>query len=221
MKHRRANETLCAVKALIDKGETAGGWRLDHVIDTSFRDYHTKGFDYICLKRTPEHTVKLYILDGDASKLPEVVNPHDHRYYFRTTVLAGTMRDFRFVKDQRGEVFYAFDYRTPLNGGDGFTFRGEERLLKSDARTLRRNEVLHTAATDLHTIQMKGDQTVLLLEQFEDVVPDAAPTSCWSRAGEPIPDASGMYSRFKPDELIKRLSEVYPLLVGVPRQYAL
>ena len=68
----------------------------------SFKDFHTKGFDYLCLKRTP-HTIKLYILDGDASKLPGVVNPHDHRYAFRTTVLCGEMVDYRFIPNAGGE----------------------------------------------------------------------------------------------------------------------
>lgn len=182
------------------------------VIDTSYRNYHTTGFDYICLKRSPEYTAKLYILDGDASKLPEVVNPHDHRYYFRSTCLAGRMADYRFQKDHRGEVFNAFDYFTPLNGGPGFVWRGEERLLKSDARFLHRGDSLNTAATDLHTIQMAGNQTVILLEQYEDVVPLDLPTSCWSRAGEPKPDATGMYDRFTVDQLKARLKQVKPLL---------
>lgn len=59
------------------------------LIQNSYRDFHAKGLDYVCLKRTPDHTVKVYFLDGDVSKVPEVVNPHDHRYAFETTVLSG------------------------------------------------------------------------------------------------------------------------------------
>ena len=49
---------------------------IDNVIENSFKNFHAKGLDYICLSRTPQLTLKLYILDGDASESPEVVNPH-------------------------------------------------------------------------------------------------------------------------------------------------
>ena len=57
---------------------------MEEVLANSFRDFHAKGLDYVCLKRRPSETVKLYFFDGDVSKLPEVVNPHDHRYDFST-----------------------------------------------------------------------------------------------------------------------------------------
>lgn len=64
---------------------------MDYVIANSFKDYHVKGFDYICLQRSPRETVKLYFFDGDVSKMPEVVNPHDHRYDFDTVCLSGAV----------------------------------------------------------------------------------------------------------------------------------
>lgn len=30
--------------------------RIQMIIDNSFKNFHAKGLDYICLKRTPEHT---------------------------------------------------------------------------------------------------------------------------------------------------------------------
>ncbi len=184
------------------------------VIANSYHNFHTRGFDYICLHRSENYTAKLYYLEGDASKLREVVNPHDHRYGFRTHVLAGSMVDYRYTPSDLGQVFQAFDYMTPLNGGNGFTFRGEERLQITDGVHLDAGSVLETSHRHLHTIKMQSDQTVLLLEQFEDALPLDVPTSCWVRQGSPSPDTSGLYERFTEDQIMQRLAVVSSLLAA-------
>jgi hypothetical protein len=167
-----------------------------HLAAASFRNFHAKGFDYLCLRRTPELTVKLYVLQGDASKISEVVNPHDHRYAFRTTVVYGAMLDHRFIRNGAyGKLYNAFDYSTPLNGGGGFVFRGKERLLKCESKLLTSGKKLMTAPDDLHTIQMISDKTILLLEQYADVVPVGVPTSTWVKKKEPKFDTSGLYEK--------------------------
>jgi hypothetical protein len=184
-----------------------------HLIDNSYRNFHAKGLDYLCLKRTPGHTVKLYVFNGDATKLPEVVNPHDHRYAFKTTVLRGAIGDRRFQRAEvAGNVYQAFDYMTPLNGGNGFTFRGNERLRLVEDVHLDRGHVLNTGPEHTHTIYTKDDQTVLLLEQFADVIAPELPTSCWVRIGEPKPDTSGLYEKFTEAEYMDRLANLFPLL---------
>lgn len=175
------------------------------LVAASFKDFHAKGLDYICLKRTPNHTVKIYILDGDASKLPEVVNPHDHRYPFRTTVLRGQMVDQRFERGGPGPVYEAFDYLTPLNGGSGFSWRGEERLAHVGRTRLHRFDQLMTAPEMLHTISMEADQTIIMLDQYGDVLPVDVPTSTWVMKGHPKPDTSGLYSKFTESEFMDRL----------------
>lgn len=35
---------------------------MEQVIENSFFDYHVKGFNYICLKRSEAHTIKLYFM---------------------------------------------------------------------------------------------------------------------------------------------------------------
>ncbi|MEM7602856.1 MAG: hypothetical protein AAF357_15775 [Verrucomicrobiota bacterium] len=177
-------------------------------VENSFKNFHAKGLDYICLSRTPALTKKLYILDGDASKVPEVVNPHDHRYIFKTTVLKGKMIDHRWKSTPlRGVPYNAFDYRTPLNGGDGFTFRGVEHLTHVQERLMSRHQFLVTDIDNIHTIQMWADQTVLLLEQYEDTVPIDQPTSTCSKGTPSISD-SGLYEKFTEGEIIDRLRQV-------------
>lgn len=179
-------------------------------VEHSFKDFHARGLDYICLRRSDAFTRKLYILDGDASKIPEVVNPHDHRYRFQTTVIKGAMIDHGWTRhgaqDQPSRLYQAFDYMTPLNGGDGFTYRGDEMIYpRESVELIPGSSPLQTRSNQIHTIQMAADQTVLMLDQFEDDLPTSAPTSCWVREGSPAPDTSGLYDRFTEAGLIARL----------------
>jgi len=187
---------------------------MEMMIENSFKNFHVKGFDYLCIHRSEQLTIKVYMMDGDASKMTEVVNPHDHRYLFTTTVLAGEMIDHRYELSDDGDLYNAFDYLTPLNGGNGFTFRGEERLKKTDSLILDENQDLMTLHFDLHTIGFKSDQTVIMLNQFRDTVPIDVPTSCWSPVGSPEPNNnnSGLYEKFTADEIIAKLVTIEGLM---------
>lgn len=179
---------------------------VQEVLANSYKNFHAKGLDYVCLARTPLVTVKVYLLDGDATKVPEVVNPHDHRYRFRTEVLRGEMADFRYHRSRdRGPTYQLFDYRTPLNGGDGFTYVGDERLEQSTITRLYERETLESRPQHIHTISMRSDQCALLLHQYADEVPVDQPTRCWVRKGNPSPDTSGLYEKFTEDEIVARL----------------
>lgn len=180
---------------------------IDHTVEHSIRDYHVKGFDYICVRRSPSETIKLYFFDGDVTRLPEVVNPHDHRYDFDTWAIAGASENVWFDQNDRGTVFNRFEYRTPLNGGNGFQFAGETRLLET-AR-LRRDAGQHyfMRADELHTIRIVENETVLMLRQREDVVPLGAATSTFTRGD--APSLSGLYSRFTADQVIGRLRHLH------------
>jgi hypothetical protein len=177
---------------------------VEEIVANSFKDFHTKGFDYICLKRSPTETVKLYFFDGDVAKLPEVVAPHDHRYDFATWVAAGASENVWFKRDDKeGEVFNWFEYRTPLNGGDGFTFVGEEQLKEVARRQFKKGDNYSMHAADLHTIRIVENETVLMLIQHEDLVPLDRPTSTFSMGNAPSID--GLYSKFSADQVIDRL----------------
>lgn len=186
---------------------------LDIALEHSYKDFHAKGLDYICLKRTPERTVKVYFFDGDLTKLPEVVNPHDHRYAFETTVLAGGLTDYRYTEttEDQGWAYEAHDYMTPLNGGNGFTWSNTVYLKPSVIHISGPGEVLRTEPYHIHTIAPFKDQTVLLLIQEEDQVPLDAPTKTFVRDTF-APSLDGLYSRFKPDELLSRFRIIDQLL---------
>jgi len=186
------------------------------MIEHSFKNFHTKGFDYLCVKRTPEHTRKVYFFDGNVSKLPEVVNPHDHRYHFKTTVLTGVMSNSTYIEDhlphhEGNQVYQEFEYRTPLNGGDGFTWKREARLFEYKRFFYRKFDSYFMRPEEFHTIRMEQDQTVLVLDQYADVVPLDQPTRTFIPERK-APSLDGLYEKFSADEVIARYQTYRDLL---------
>lgn len=176
---------------------------MDEVIANSFRNYHVKGFDYICLRRSPMETIKLYFFDGDVSKMPEAVNPHDHRYDFNTWCVTGQVQNIWYEEAAAGDVYNRFAYDTPLLGGTGFSWVGETRLLVKKRSFTKPGQRYVMAYNEIHTIRMLKDQTVIMLVQYEDKVSDR-PTLTFCRDREP-PSLTGLYDRFTPDQVLDRM----------------
>lgn len=184
----------------------------------SYKNFHAKGFDYLCLKRTPELTEKVYFFRGQSDTLHDVVNPHDHRYDFRTQCLAGEVANHTWAVNYYGAGgtagrFHRFDYDTPLNGGAGFTASGGEvGLNKGVSKRYSRGASYFLSHDTIHTISVQRD-TVIKLWQFEDVVPVGQSTRTFTKSPDSLTLDSGLYERFTPDELLTRfrwLNELSP-----------
>jgi hypothetical protein len=185
---------------------------VEMMVENSFKNFHVKGFDYLCLKRTPAHTRKIYFFDGNVSHLPDVVSPHDHRYDFTTTVLCGHMSNSHYkINNQFGEVFNEFEYRTPLNGGNGFTFKKEVRLRETRRDFYIPGWQYTMRAEEFHTIRMHKEGTIIMLDQYDDVVPIDTPTRTFI-SNRKAPDLNGLYEKFTPDEVIDRYNKIQHLL---------
>jgi hypothetical protein len=78
--------------------------RLAEITANSFKNFHVLGMDYLCLSRSDDRTVKVYMAEWARSMAEEIVNPHDHRYDFRTICLAGQISNhaFRPASARRG-----------------------------------------------------------------------------------------------------------------------
>lgn len=188
--------------------------QLQHMMDNSFTNFHVKGFDYLCLKRSPHVTDKIYFFEGDVAHLPEVVNPHDHRYNFKTTVLTGAMSDSTYKVVSGGPtaapVFYEHEWRTPLNGGDGAEYLREVHLREQKRVHLESGAVLGTHHQSIHTIRMHSDTCVIRLEQYEDVVPFDAPTRLYRQDKQTL-NIDGLYEKPTADHCIKRYQQYLEL----------
>ena len=186
---------------------------VEEVIQHSFMNYHVKGFHYLNVRRSANLTMKLYFFEGDVATLPEVVAPHDHRYDFRTTVVRGVVENRLYEVPERQRMarkrclFQKFAYRTPLNGGSGFTWVGEEYLTPfCDARYAAGQSYI-MGAEQLHTIQIIEPGTVLRLDQYADRVPVGLPTTTYTLNREP-PSLSGLYRKPTPDEVLRLLGSL-------------
>lgn len=185
---------------------------MQEVVANSFLDFHVKGMSYLCMRRTSELTAKFYFFDGDVSKLPEVVAPHDHRYNFRTHCITGAVENRLYMPLEPGDAgaqcYQKFAWRTPLNGGNGFSWLDEEWLAVTDAKTFTAKESYLMSHDAIHTIQLRAPGTILALEQFADLVPLNRPTTTWMVDREP-PSLSGMYRKPTADD-VRRLLALIP-----------
>lgn len=190
---------------------------IDHVVEHSYRDFHAKGLDYLCLSRTPELTLKAYFFaEGmDSQKVGEVINPHDHRYDFLTQCFSGTIRNkwFRFppcwdgesIGDECGPMYDVYEWRTPLLGGNGFTHIDSVPLQQYREQDFTPGQQYYMPAPAFHTIQVMAPETCIVLAQYEDEVPADQPTHTFTQAKQP-PDIHELYGRFTADQAVKRLA---------------
>lgn len=188
---------------------------LERIAANSFRDFHAKGLDYLCLSRAPDVTKKVYFFDEVDDQASEVVAPHDHRYQFATAVLAGRLMNFRYttstISDPDARAYERFSYMTPLNGGDGFRWEAEDFLMQQKPVEYLPGSVHSHMPSDLHTIRVTRN-TVIYLTQGPDIVPLDQATHCWRPAGQRVgPDLSGLYTPMSVDRVCERLRQLSEL----------
>lgn len=139
-------------------------------------NHHVDGLNYLCLHRTPDLTVKLYLMERpDNPNGGFLVHPHSHRYAFWTMCLAGRLRHIRFqtlgvlVCNEPRYVELTFDADEPdpmaraqPSGAIGCLDRRDEYVQPGVEYFVHPNEV--------HTLKMEGHAPILLgLMQFQDV----------------------------------------------------
>lgn len=187
---------------------------IETICQNSYRNFHVKGFDYLCLSRTPELTRKVYFFDGELTHLPELVIPHDHRYDFVTTVLSGAIDNVSYVAVDEShptgpQRYNCFTYMTPLNGGNGFSFFEEKFLTQTAAQRAIRGNSYRSEWWQIHTLNIRCEGTILLLEQGPDELPLDVPSIAYRLAkdGKEPPSLDGLYDKMTPDHAKVRLNQ--------------
>jgi hypothetical protein len=187
---------------------------LDTIAGNSFRNFHAKGLDYLCIFRSEELTIKAYFYDIADDSSPEIICPHDHRYPFATKILAGRSEHIRYSSEPNvspfAEKYQMFTWMTPLNGGDGFSWHSERRLTARPREYYRDGQMYFCDPSEIHTIRIPAPETVLLLYQFADTIPIGHPTRTFVPGFNREPPAlDGLYDRMTLDRaevLMARLS---------------
>jgi len=190
---------------------------IETMLQNSYRNFHAKGLDYLCLRRSPELTVKAYFYDRPTDSAPEVVCPHDHRYPFVTKVLAGQSDHYRYIEQPEFLTDYythqAFNWHTPLNGGKGFEWARQCSLVRQRHERYERGQQYYCRPDEIHTIAITRHDTVLLLYQFADSVPLTTATTTYVRGDNKEPPAlDGLYDQMKADHLTIRLTQLSKVL---------
>lgn len=197
---------------------------LETIAANSFFDFHAKGLDYICLKRSRDGaTHKVYFLPENRDG---IVSPHDHRYDFRTQLLAGEVVDQHFwnaAGDRQGHPYFEHDWFTPLDGGRGFSQIGEPvqlyepSIATHHARTPA--DFWSTPNNVIHTLRPLAASVIYLVQG-----PRLRDTSkVYVRDGQPTPSLDGLYRKPSVDEVLGRLRMLAPLLGALtiaPRPHA-
>ncbi len=185
--------------------------RIDDIQANSYRDFHARGLDYLCIRRDLELTLKVYFFDGDASKIGEVVNPHDHRYHFESRVLAGEVENVIYSEtNEPAEHFDLFHYTTPLNGSTqpGFKYLRTAQLKRDRTDNHQAGAVWDSRSAAIHTLSIRKPGTVLFLRQYVDVLPIGTPTRTFVPADRGAPSLQGLYRRFTRDEIVAKIAEL-------------
>lgn len=194
---------------------------LAKVLANSYRNFHAKGFDYLCLARRDDLTLKVYFFDDFDDKQP-VVHPHDHRYDSTTSVVRGLVTNTVFkessFKRPNSVRCDEFRFYTPLNGGDGFVYEGVSYLEVDCATLYNPGEQFRLMHETIHTLHIRVPGTVLVQEQYADKVPRQAPTSTFlpitSAELPKPPQLTGLYDRFTADQALARLQQLDSISPG-------
>lgn len=178
---------------------------MEDVLANSYRDYHAKGLDYICLQRKPFLTIKAYFFEDRMAELPEVVCPHDHRYDFTTECVSGAVLNKWYTTETRlgpAQHFFEYNWDTPLNGGGGFS-GGQPAWLWGDGQiTYTPGQMYRMTYQQIHTLQVLEPQTCIVVFQYTTLNDGPTRTFC---AGDP-PPINDLYNRFTADQVVKRIS---------------
>jgi hypothetical protein len=177
--------------------------------DNSFRDFHAKGVDYICLHRTPALTVKLYLFDPAtlvvAGPGRQVVNPHSHGYNFSTHVLRGGVTNVEYLRGD-GDGWHEIRYGSPLKGRRWDQVTGPCSLREIGRTAYGPSRSYDFDHERIHSIEVHPEtKTALLLFQHAD---KGKPFTLLYTRAPATPPLDGLYKRWATDDIRSALRNV-------------
>lgn len=182
----------------------------EQVVRNSFRDYHAKGLDYVCLHRSDGLTIKAYFLNVPVGV--NVVNPHDHAYNFHTFVLKGKLKNLIYTHNS-GPIVNQWKYLPPTPWVDHkFKFEKPVKLGVAQDHEYCVGTGYYMTREEIHTIQALAPDTVMLLFQYK--TPDEKKrggTYLYTKEDSP-PSVYGLYNRFSEQEIETRVKQLRDLV---------
>lgn len=126
-------------------------------LELSMKDVHHKGlFSLVIGGNEFGKLTRVFI--ADESIKPFEVQLHSHRYPIRLTVLKGNVRHYSAVEKQNIDCdtisLSKFEYKSPLNGGDGLSYLKEVNVRLKDY-TIPVGSSLEMTAHEIHSVSCK------------------------------------------------------------------
>jgi hypothetical protein len=174
----------------------------------SYSNFHQDGFDYLCLARNEYYTKKVYFFD-EATKLDQVVAPHNHRYSFTSTVLQGSLTNiiYQYNEDLDTTWYDQYDFYTPLNGGKGFVRNGARGLKQTTAHNYIAGQTHWMYWFQVHTISVEKD-TILLLTQFKDMMRKEIPSQTYALPHQTPEIPADAYQKMSMKRVLERSQQL-------------
>lgn len=179
----------------------------EKIRENSFSNFHTKGIDYLCLKRSPELTIKAYFFNDVNMPFDSGITcPHDHLYDFETYVLKGRQINFIYEECSPDNPFASqnqkFVWDTPLRDGSGFTWEREVFLAPPKVHSIHAPKRYDSKAEAIHSILPTPD-TILIIKQFASREGTTS-TFVPGHDKEP-PRLDGLYDRMPEQDIFRRM----------------
>lgn len=193
------------VRNLLDQAEPFD------MLRNSYRDYHAKGLDYVCLHRSTGLTIKAYFLNVPTGV--NVVNPHDHAYNFHTFILKGRLKNLTFKTGSNGEWWNEYRYQPPASNIGRHQFILERSvhldLIRDDEYPVGTGYYMEK--DEIHTIQSLTPDTVMLLYQYQTPLAKKLYGTALYTQGFP-PSVEGLYNEFTEDEIEQKIKVLRDLV---------
>lgn len=171
----------------------------------SYRNFHARNVDYVCLWFSENLKIKLYYFDLDEVS-GKIVSPHDHRYDFASELIAGKLKNviYRDAPEGIGDTYYECAFRSPLLDGGGFTLVQKTNLTEVNQTQYHDGSRWISDYRSIHTLDKIIPGTALLIWQYRDVLEPGQPSRTFLET-RAIPSLDGLYLPFTEDALMVRL----------------
>lgn len=182
--------------------------------ETAVRSYtHTNGFDKLTLLsgKEPEFKLRLHVWwpGGNSGKIGEFI--HNHRWFFRSTTLTGTVHVETFTQRDGGDPMYRHEYmpRDDASQMYGLKVIGRSSLASDMMLTLTPGSTYTMGPDLLHrVIQAEEVATITLFVRWATIQPTASVF-----AHSPILDERILsVPSFKRDQLRRKLQDIIAVL---------
>lgn len=148
---------------------------LEKMTQLSIKNFHFVGLNYVCFDFTPEHTIRLYIIEPAAQLKTRDVNIHNHLYDSQILCLHGSILNTIYKLDNARDDFNIYSLTSALAPSN------QDKRIKLDFITKRGlsvdREILLSAGdthfqphTEIHSVENNPNElTAFMVFEFPTV----------------------------------------------------